>query len=118
MGGRVASLLVADGADCAGLVLLNYPLLAGHRRPGSAPRTDHWPRVRVPVLFVHGDQDRLFDAEVFAEHRALLRPEVTVHVISDADHGFAVPKRAGRTPAQVHDEVGAAISDWLTAVAA
>ena len=61
-GGRVASLLVAGTDDdpaphrFAGLVLLSYPL----HRPGSPewePRTRHWERIRVPVLFLSGESD-------------------------------------------------------------
>lgn len=114
MGGRVASLLAAQGMATAGLVLLNYPLLPSNRRPDSAPRTDHWPQVDVPVLFVHGTRDRLFDAEVFTQHRHLLGTrDVTVHTVDDADHGFAVPKRTGRTADEVAAEVGATVAGWL-----
>lgn len=114
MGGRVASLLVAEGLVPAGLVLLNYPLLPANRRPDSTPRTEHWPDLKGPVLFVHGTRDRLFDDEVFVQHRPLLaNAAVTVHTIDDADHGFAVPKRAGRSPDDVAAEVGQAVADWL-----
>lgn len=114
MGGRVASLLVAQGLPAAGLILLNYPLLPANRRTDSTPRTDHWPDVKGPVLFVHGTRDRLFDETVFAHSRHLLsRAHVTVHSVADADHGFAVPKRAGRTAAEVAAEVGAAVGSWL-----
>jgi predicted alpha/beta-hydrolase family hydrolase len=59
-GGRVASLLAAGTDDephtFGGLVLLSYPL----HRPGSPewePRTRHWERIRVPVLFLSGESD-------------------------------------------------------------
>ena len=114
MGGRVASLLAAQGLSTDGLVLLNYPLLPSNRRPDSTPRTEHWPDLSAPVLFVHGTRDRLFDAEVFAQSRHLLdNAEVTVHAIDDADHGFAVPKRTGRTADEVATEVGQTIATWL-----
>lgn len=114
MGGRVASLLAAQGLPTDGLVLLNYPLLPSNRRPGTTPRTEHWPDLSVPVLFVHGTRDRLFDAEVFAHSRHLLdSSDVTVHTIDDADHGFAVPKRTGRTAGDVATEVGQTIAAWL-----
>lgn len=119
MGGRVASLLVAEGLQTAGLILLNYPLLPANRRADSTPRTEHWPDVHGPVLFVHGTRDRLFDEQVFAASRHLLRDaDVTVHIVADADHGFAVPKRTGRTPAGVAAEVGQAVGDWLRSSAA
>ena len=116
MGGRVASLAVAAGMSAAGLVLLNYPLLPSNRRPDSTPRVDHWPDLEVPVLFVHGTRDRLFDAGVFEQSRHLLDgAAVTVNTIDDADHGFAVPKRAGRSAAEVAAEVGGAVATWVRA---
>jgi uncharacterized protein len=56
-GGRVASLLVAEGGPAIrGLVLLSYPL----HRPGAPewqPRSTHWPDIRVPVLLLSGESD-------------------------------------------------------------
>lgn len=56
-GGRVASLVAADDtAAVRGLVLLSYPL----HRPGAPewqPRTEHWPRIQVPVLLCSGAAD-------------------------------------------------------------
>lgn len=117
MGGRMASLLAADGYPLAGLVLLNYPLVASRGGPDAPPRTDHWPQIEVPVLFVHGSRDRLFPPDVFAASRALLRLPPTVHVVADADHVFGVPKRAQRGSADVHGEVAGVISRWLAALA-
>lgn len=115
MGGRMASLLAAQGYPFAGLVLLNYPLVAS--RGGGSPRTDHWPDVRVPVLFVHGSRDRLFPNDVYQAAKARLTVPVTMHVIDDADHGFAVPRRTGRTQSDVYDEVAHAVDGWLSTLA-
>lgn len=56
-GGRVASLVAAEGdGTVRGLVLLSYPL----HRPGSPewePRTSHWPSIQVPVLLCSGASD-------------------------------------------------------------
>lgn len=114
MGGRVASLLAADGEPCDGLVLLNYPLLPAARRPDSRPRTEHWPQLRVPVLFVHGNRDRLLDEAVFADSLPLLATDATVAVIEQADHSFRVPATARRAPQDVYAEVGRAVASWLS----
>ena len=55
-GGRVASLLAAEGPGWAGLVLLCYPL---HRpgQPEAEGRVAHWPRLRAPVLLLSGEAD-------------------------------------------------------------
>lgn len=55
-GGRQASLLAADAPDiAAALLLLSYPL-----HPPKKPtqlRVEHFPRLCVPALFVHGTAD-------------------------------------------------------------
>jgi predicted alpha/beta-hydrolase family hydrolase len=55
-GGRQASMLAADEPDLAAvLLLLSYPL-----HPPNKPtqlRTQHFPRLRVPAVFVHGTAD-------------------------------------------------------------
>lgn len=55
-GGRQASLLAADDPEiAAALLLLSYPL----HPPGKPAelRTQHFPRLRVPAVFVHGATD-------------------------------------------------------------
>jgi predicted alpha/beta-hydrolase family hydrolase len=55
-GGRQASMLAADDPGLvSSLLLLSYPLHPP-RRPGEL-RTAHFPRLRVPALFVHGSRD-------------------------------------------------------------
>ena len=53
-GGRVAS-MAALQVDYAALILLSYPL----HRPGhpDEPRTEHWPKIRSPVLLLSGESD-------------------------------------------------------------
>lgn len=55
-GGRQASMLLAEAPGLADrLLLLSYPLHA----PGKPAqlRTGHFPKINVPVLFVHGSRD-------------------------------------------------------------
>ena len=55
-GGRQASMLAAADLDVAdALLLLSYPLHPPERP--EVMRTDHWPGLRTPALFVHGTQD-------------------------------------------------------------
>ena len=55
MGGRVCSLAVAEGLPAAGLLLVSYPL----HPPGKPDklRTQHFPDIAVPCLFVSGTKD-------------------------------------------------------------
>lgn len=54
-GGRMASMAVAEGLPAAGLVLMSYPL----HPPGKPDtlRTEHFPRLHVPCLFISGTTD-------------------------------------------------------------
>lgn len=114
MGGRVASLLAADDHG-DGVVALGYPLCPGGRPPPDPRRTAHWPRIMVPVLFVHGDRDRLCPVDDLdaARHEHLRGTAHHAHVVEGADHGFATRRRDGRTVAEVGTELVDAIDGWL-----
>jgi predicted alpha/beta-hydrolase family hydrolase len=114
MGGRIATHLAAAGEPCAGLVLLAYPL-----HPPSQPqrlRTDHWPRLTVPVLFVQGDHDELCDLDLLQwERRERLGGAPSrLHLLKGADHDFQVP---GRDRDEVLDEVAAVVAGWAASLA-
>lgn len=116
MGGRYASMLAADPAIGAlGLLLLGYPL----HPPGKPdqPRVEHFPQLRMPVLFVSGTRDAFgTPAELRAAARAITGP-VTWHWIESADHSFRPSKRAtGRTIADVLPEAATAAVDWVRAI--
>lgn len=110
MGGRVASHLAAQGVPCDGLAFLGYPL-----HPAGLPeklRTAHLAAIRVPMLFLAGTRDRLCDLSLLRRAIAGLRGPVEVVVIEDADHSFAVPKRARRA-SPVEAELVCACARWI-----
>jgi uncharacterized protein len=94
MGGRIASHVAAQGGlgSIGGLVFLGYPL----HPPGNPERKRdaHLPQIAEPMLFVQGSRDTFGTAD---EIRALLPTlqHATLHEISEGDHSFKVPKRAG-----------------------
>lgn len=111
MGGRVGTMLAAEGQACDGLLLLGYPL-----HPVGRPdklRVAHWPSLDVPMLFLTGTRDAMFTLDLFREHRAALRGEVTLHLLEGADHGFAARRADGRTKADVLREVCDASVAWV-----
>lgn len=116
LGGRMASHLAAEGVPVSGLVLLGYPL-----HPAGKPerlRTDHWPQVSVPSLFVQGERDALSNLGLLERERAdKLRAPSTLHVVRGADHGFAVRVRDGRDQSEVLEEVVDVVARWVDAVA-
>jgi uncharacterized protein len=115
MGGRAASMLVADGYACEGLLLLAYPL---HPAGKPAQRRDgHLPRIGVPVLCLNGTRDPLCTRELMDETIAALDGNWTMHWLPGADHSFHVLKSSGRTDDDVLTEVGDVVNRWAAGLA-
>lgn len=111
MGGRVGSHLVGDELwPAAGLVYYGYPLVPLGKT--EARPVDHLQRITVPQLFFAGSRDRLSPLAALRPVVASL-PAAALHEIDDGDHSFKVPKRAGRTSAEVLDELVATTVSWL-----
>jgi uncharacterized protein len=96
MGGRVASLLVADGFDAAALVFLSYPL-----HPAGKPeqlRDAHLDSIQSPMLFVQGDRDTLCDLDLLRPVLRRLGKRAELVVFPGADHGMrkAPPEEIAR----------------------
>jgi predicted alpha/beta-hydrolase family hydrolase len=105
MGGRMASHAAAEGRiDAArGLVFLGFPL-----HPAGKPgveRAAHLEQVPQPMLFLQGTRDALADLALLRPICEKLGPRARLHVIEGADHGFHVPKRSGRSDADVIGEL-------------
>jgi len=113
MGGRIASQAVAKGAAADGLLFLGYPL----HPPGRTEirRDRHLPGVGVPMLFVQGTRDAFARWDLLEGLIQRLGETATLHRVEDGDHSFKVPKRSGRTPADVETEVFQAALAWLAA---
>lgn len=112
MGGRIASQVAASDAAGAvlALVLLGYPL----HPPGKPQqlRTAHFPRLRVPSLFIQGARDAFgTPAELDAELGAAGVP-ATLFPVAEADHSFKVPKRAGGSET-IESAIQDKIAAWL-----
>lgn len=79
-GGRACSVCVAQGMPAAALVLLSYPL-----HPPAKPenlRVDHFPQIKVPVLFVSGDKDPFGTPAQFKKHVKKIPGAVQFHTIT------------------------------------
>ena len=111
MGGRAASMMAAEGLDAKGLLLLAYPL----HPPGQHDRLrdEHLPSIAMPVLCFNGTRDTFCDPDLMRAALKKVNTTWTMHWIADADHGFHVPKKSGRTDADVLKEVAVATSAWL-----
>jgi predicted alpha/beta-hydrolase family hydrolase len=114
MGGRVASMLAAEGFECDGLLLAAYPL-----HPAGQPeklRDAHLPQIRCPVLCLNGTRDALCRRDLMDAALKQVTAPWTMHWIEGADHSFHVLKSSGRTAAQVDEEVRQAASGWLAEI--
>ncbi len=102
MGGRICSLVAAQQRlNVVGLVLICYPL----HPPGKPDRlrTEHFPDIAVPCLFVSGSRDTFGTPEELALHLESLPGEVTSHTIEGADHSL-----------KGHDQtIASLVSEWL-----
>jgi predicted alpha/beta-hydrolase family hydrolase len=111
MGGRVASMLAAEGFECDGLLLVAYPL-----HPAGQPeklRDAHLPQIRCPVLCLNGTRDALCRRDLMENALRTVTAPWTMHWIEGADHSFHVLRSSGRTDAQVDEEVKQAVGRWL-----
>ncbi len=114
MGGRMTSTAAAMERlpGVRGLIFLGFPL-HGAGKPPSAERGAHLADVGLPMLFLQGTRDNLARLDLLRPLLAGLRPEPVLHVVNDADHGFHVPKRTGRTDDEVLDELAGVIQGWV-----
>ena len=114
MGGRYCSMVVGaddDPVPALGLLMLSYPLHAAGKP--EKPRTEHFPGIRVPVLFVSGTRDSLAGREALTKASRAIKGTVSFHWIDTADHGYRPLKASGRTTDDVLAEVGTASVDWV-----
>ncbi|MEX2109600.1 MAG: alpha/beta family hydrolase [Gemmatimonadaceae bacterium] len=111
MGGRAASMLVADAFACDGLLLLAYPL----HPPGQPDklRDAHLPAIKVPVLAISGTRDPFCTRNLMEKALKTVTTRWEMHWVEGADHSFHVPKSSGRTDAQALEEIGDVARDWV-----
>jgi predicted alpha/beta-hydrolase family hydrolase len=84
-GGRQATLLAAeDRGPAAALLLLSYPL----HPPGKPEqsRTEHFPRLRLPTVFVHGTRDPFGAVDELRAAVSMIAAPAQVIIIDGAGH--------------------------------
>lgn len=110
MGGRLASMVVADGVKADALALFAYPL----HPPGKPERArdEHLPSIKPRTLFVSGTNDAFGSREELRAAAAKVK-SATLHLMEGADHGFAVKKSTGRTRDDVYAEATSALIKFL-----
>jgi uncharacterized protein len=113
LGGRIASMCVADGMPAAGLVFLGYPL----HPPGKTDRlrADHLSRIEVPMLFLHGTGDAFAKPDLLARVVRDLGDRATLEQIEGGDHSFNV-RGAKRDPGDVGASLAPAAAAFVRRV--
>ncbi len=117
MGGRMTSTAASTKSlpGVTGLAFFGFPLHAPGR--DSSERGAHLAGVGLPMLFLQGTRDKLANLDLLTPVLEEVKPRPTLHTVAGADHGFHVPKRSGRTDAEVLDELCDAFTLWASALA-
>jgi uncharacterized protein len=105
MGGRMCSIAAADGLVSArALVLICYPL----HPPGKPDRlrTEHFPRITVPCLFISGTKDQFGSPDELTSATTAIPGSVEHVWIDGADHSL---RRKDRQIAEV-------AAEWIAAL--
>ena len=102
MGGRLCSMAVAEGLPSAGLLLLSYPLHPP-RKPEQL-RTEHFPALNLPCLFVSGDRDPFGRPSELTEACSLIPGPVSITWLSGCGHD---------PPADKDEELTNCATGWI-----
>jgi uncharacterized protein len=97
-GGRQSTMAAAENPGLVdALLLLSYPLHA----PGKPerPRTEHFPDLHTPALFVHGTRDSFGTIEELRTALQLIPAHTELEVVPGAPHGLP-PATAASIPAR------------------
>ncbi|HTQ97039.1 MAG TPA: alpha/beta fold hydrolase [Candidatus Acidoferrum sp.] len=101
-GGRQASILLSEEPDIVDAVLLlSYPLHPP-RKPTEL-RTQHFPKLRTPALFVHGTRDPFATPDEMKSALELIPAPHAIYEIESAGHDLLGKKSSGATgiPSQI-----------------
>lgn len=112
LGGRMTSGAAAASMlpGVKGLVFLGFPLHPPGQ-PGTG-RADHLSRVDLPMLFLQGTRDNFARLDLITGVCEALGSNATLRVVEGGDHSFGVPKRSGRSSAEVLEELADSIAQW------
>ncbi len=112
MGGRVASMIEADGQTANGLILFGYPLHPAGQL--EKLRDEHLKQIKTPTLQLSGTEDPLCTKSIMDATAGTLDPDIwTLKWIQGGDHSLAVKKSSGRTREEVEAEIIESITKHL-----
>ena len=112
LGGRMASMAVAEGMPAAGLVYLGYPL----HPPGKPEklRDEHLYGLETPMLFLQGTRDTFATRELLEGVVSRIGPTATLQWCEGGDHSFAVAGNK-RSAEEISASLAAPVAAFLRA---
>lgn len=112
-GGRMSSQAVANHVvdHVSGIVFYGFPL----HPPGkpSTERADHLIRIKVPMLFLQGSDDKLADISLMKETTGKLGDKARMQIFEHADHSFQTPKSLNIPYDQTIRRLAEVTKQWL-----
>jgi predicted alpha/beta-hydrolase family hydrolase len=113
LGGRMASMCVADGMPAAGLVFLGYPL----HPPGKPERIrdEHLYRIEVPMLFIQGSNDPFAKSELLGKVLKRLGKKAEHVPIEGGDHSFRL-RGVKRSDAEIGKKLASPAAQFIQQV--
>jgi predicted alpha/beta-hydrolase family hydrolase len=110
MGGRVASMLAAEGDDVDGLLLFAYPL----HPPGQFEklRDAHLPAIKCPVLQFSGTRDEFCRRDLM--EGVAVGDNYEVVWLEGADHSYSISKGSGNTKKAAEESMRSGIASLFT----
>jgi predicted alpha/beta-hydrolase family hydrolase len=93
-----------------GLVFFGFPLHPPGRQ--GIGRAEHLASVDVPMLFLQGTRDEFAQLDLLQQVVDGLGNRAMLHLVVEGDHSFKVPKRTGKTEADVMNELADTIQQW------
>ncbi|WP_281645261.1 alpha/beta family hydrolase [Parendozoicomonas sp. Alg238-R29] len=120
MGGRMATLVVAEGEGVegegvegvAGVVCLGYPFYATGKP--EKPRIDHLRNISLPVLVLQGERDAMGNQEAVAGYD--LSDRIEICWLADGNHDLKPRKASGLTHEQHLATTAEKIESWIMGV--
>lgn len=114
LGARVAAQLATSRVRVDGLVFLGYTLHPA-RKPESL-QADHLFRIVAPMLFIQGTRDPHCDLDALRRTLSRVGAPTLLHVVQEADQNFKVPRKSGRSDAEVREEILGTVQKWIRGV--
>jgi predicted alpha/beta-hydrolase family hydrolase len=112
-GGRMTSQAQALDAlpSVRGLIFFAFPLHPAGK-PGDE-RATHLNDVKIPMLFLQGDNDALAELDLLRPVIERLGQRAALQLLAHADHSFHAPAKSGRKDAEVLAEALDAAAAWM-----